>query len=59
MAWTLADLSKIETDVLRKSVMDTLIMESNPMEMIPWETIGQLATKIVRYASLPSVGSII
>lgn len=55
-AWTLAELSKIETDTLRKSVIDTLLMESNLMELCPWETIGQLATTIVRYQDLPSVG---
>jgi len=55
-AWTLAELSKIETDTLRKSVTDTLLMESNLMQLIPWETIGQLATTIVRVQDLPSVG---
>lgn len=56
MAWTLAELSKIEVDPLRKSVMDTLLMEVSVMEMLPWETIGSLATRIVRYQDLPSVG---
>jgi len=56
MAWTLAELSKIETDTLRKSVADTLLMESSLLEMIPWETIGTLATTVIRYADLPSVG---
>lgn len=56
MAWTLAELSKIETDVLRKSVIDTLIMETNTLELIPWETIGQLATSVVAVQDLPSVG---
>ncbi len=56
MAWTLAELSKLETDTLRKSVMDTLIMESNLLEIVPWETIGQLATTIVKIKDLPSVG---
>lgn len=55
MAWTLAEFSKIETDTLRKSVMDTLIMESNCLELVPWETIGQLATTLVRIQDLPSV----
>ena len=55
-AWTLAELSKIETDTLRKSVIDTLLMESNLMQLLPWETIGQLATTIVRVQDLPSVG---
>ena len=56
MAWTLAELSKIETDILRKSVIDTMIMESNLMELIPWETIGQLATGVIRIKDLPSIG---
>lgn len=56
MAWTLAELSKIETDVLRKSVIDTLLYEANLLEMIPWETIGTLATTVVRYQDLPSIG---
>lgn len=56
MAWTLAELSKIETDTLRKSVIDQLLMESNLLELVPWETIGQLATTIVRYKDLPSFG---
>ncbi len=56
MAWNLAELSKIETDPLRKSVIDTFIMESNLMEIIPWETLGALSTSIVKISSLPSVG---
>ncbi len=54
--FTLLELSKIETDTLRKSVMDTLLMESNILEIVPWETIGALATTIVRMGTLPSVG---
>lgn len=54
--FTLAELSKIEKDTLRGRVMDTLLMESNIMELMPWETIGQLATTIVRMGTLPSVG---
>lgn len=56
MAWTLAEFSKLETDILRKSVIDTLIMESNILELCPWETIGQLATGVVKIKDLPSVG---
>lgn len=56
MAWTLAELSKIETDPLRKSVIDGLLLESNLLELLPWETIGKLATTIVRYKDLPSWG---
>ena len=56
MSMTLAELSKIETDVLRKSVIDNLILESNVLEMVPWETIGTLATSVVMIKDLPSVG---
>ena len=54
--FTLVELSKIETDTLRKSVIDTLLMEATVMEMIQWETIGALATTVVRLGTLPSVG---
>jgi len=54
--WTLAEFSKIETDPLRKSVFDTLLMEADVMQMVPWETIGTLSTKIIRYQDLPSFG---
>ncbi len=54
--FTLLELSKIETDTLRKSVIDTLLMEASAMEFVPWETIGALATTIVRMGTLPSVG---
>lgn len=54
--FTLVELSKIETDTLRKGVIDTLLMESVVMQMIPWETIGALATTVVRMGTLPSVG---
>ena len=56
MAVTLMDLSQIETDVLRKSVIDTFLMESNLLEIVPWETIGQLSTTVVKISELPSVG---
>lgn len=56
MAWTLAEMSKIETDVLRKSIIDTLLWEANLMEIVPWETIGQLSTSVVMLDALPSVG---
>lgn len=54
--WTLAEFSKIETDPLRKSVLDTLLMEVDVLQIVPWETIGTLSTKVVRYQDLPSFG---
>lgn len=56
MAFTLADLANIEKDTLRKSVMDTLLMESDVLQDIPWETLGTLSTTVVRIQDLPSVG---
>jgi len=52
----MAEFSKIETDVLRKSVIDGFLMNIPIMETIPWETIGQLSTGIIRVKDLPSVG---
>ena len=56
MAWNLAEMHKIETDDLRKSVLDMLLMESNLLEIIPWETTGRLSQTLVRYRDLPTVG---
>jgi hypothetical protein len=56
VAFTLADLAKIEKDTLRKSVMDTLLMESDVLQDIPWETLGTLSTTVIRIQDLPSVG---
>lgn len=56
MSWTLAEFSKIETDPMRKQVIDSMLMESNLMQLVPWETIGQLSTGVVRYQDLPSIG---
>lgn len=52
---TLADFSKLETDPLRKSVIDQFRMESVLMDMVKFETIGALGITIIRYKELPSV----
>jgi hypothetical protein len=54
--WTYAEFSKIETDPLRKSVIDTLLLENPIFQKVPWETIGQLSTTVVRIQDLPSWG---
>jgi len=36
--------------------MDTFLMESDVMQMVPWETLNALATTVVKYQDLPSVG---
>jgi len=56
VAWNFAEFSKIETDPLRKSVIDTLLYRVNVLELVPWETIGQLSTAVVAIQDLPSVG---
>ena len=56
MAWTLAELSKLEQDPLRKSIIDTLLMEYNVLQVVPWETTGTLSTTVVKIKDLPSVG---
>ena len=52
MALTLAELSVLENDPLRKGVIDTLLMESELMRVVPFETIGALATEMVRPTEL-------
>jgi hypothetical protein len=54
--WTLSELSKIETDPLRKSVIDTLLLNVDIFQILPWETIGALSTTVVRIKDLPSWG---
>jgi len=56
MAFTLAEFAKIEKDTLRKSVLNTLLMEIKLGEKVPWETVGALSTKITRYQDLPDIG---
>jgi len=54
--WTLAEISKIEQDPMRKQIIDGMLMESNLLQIVPFETIGQLSFGITRYQDLPSVG---
>jgi len=52
---TLSELSKIETDTLRKSVIDALLYESDAIGFVPWETTSQISSTHVRIQDLPSV----
>ena len=54
--WTLAEISKIEQDPMRKQVIDSMLMESNLLQIVPFETVGQLSFGITRYQDLPSIG---
>ncbi|MFA5377190.1 MAG: hypothetical protein WC455_15675 [Dehalococcoidia bacterium] len=53
--FSLVEFAKITKDPLVKSVAKTLIEESQPMKLIPWETIGSLYKKMIRIQTLPSV----
>lgn len=55
MAVTLAELSVLENDPLRKGVIDTLLMESEVLRVVPFETIGALAAESVRIKTLPTI----
>lgn len=52
---TLNDYAQVEKDALRKSVIDTFLMEADLMKHVPWETIGRLGTTLLRYKNIPSV----
>ncbi len=54
--FTLVELSKIETDPLRKGVIDGLLMDAIVLQVVPWESVGALTTTLVRMGTLPSVG---
>lgn len=54
--FTLAQLSQIETDPLRKSIIDGLLWECDIMQFIPWETTNSLSTDVVQLGTLPTIG---
>jgi hypothetical protein len=56
MAWNLAEFSKIEKDDLRGSIIDQFLMDSDILQIIPWETTGKLSMRVLRYKDLPSWG---
>jgi hypothetical protein len=55
MAYTLAQLAKLETDPLRKYVMMNLLRYSRLMEYIPWTNVDSLKVIATRWKTLPSV----
>lgn len=56
MALTLVEVAKTETNLLRKGVISTLLLESDFLQLVPFETISALSTTVTRFAALPSVG---
>lgn len=55
MAYTLAQLAKLETDPLRKYVMMNLLRNIRLMEYIPWTNVESLKVIATRWKTLPSV----
>jgi hypothetical protein len=55
MAYTLAQLNKIETDPLRSYVIRNLLREIKLAEYIPWVDVNSLSSVAVRWRTLPSV----
>lgn len=56
MAYTLAQLTKLETDPLRKYVLANLLREIKAMEYLPFTNIDSLRATALRWRILPSVG---
>jgi len=56
MAFTLAQLAKLETDPTRKGIMTNIIRDAKVMELLPWENVGSLQSVAVRYRTLPTGG---
>ncbi len=55
-SYRLSDHLMIEPDPLRAGVMMTLLLLSNVMEQIPWESINTLNMRVTRWKELPAVG---
>lgn len=54
MAYTLAQLAKIETQVLRKAIITNLLRYAKVMEVLPFENVSSLSSVAVRYRTLPT-----
>src|SRR5512146_3474231 len=57
MAYTLAQLAKLETDPGKKSIMLNMIRVAKAMEVIPWENVDSLQSLAVRARTLPTGGA--
>jgi hypothetical protein len=57
MAYTLAQLAKIETDPLRKGIMMNMLRDSKIMEILPFENVSSLQSIATRIRTLPTGGA--
>jgi len=55
MAYTLSQLSKIETEPLRKGIIMNILRYAKLMEWLPFENVGALRSVAVRWTELPDV----
>lgn len=55
MAYTLAQLVKLETDPLKKYVMENLLRKIKVMEVLPFENVDSLRLSAIRWRHLPGV----
>jgi hypothetical protein len=57
MAYTLAQLAKIETQPFKKGIMMNMIRDSKIQEVLPWQNVNSLQSLAVRVRTLPTGGA--
>jgi len=57
MAYTLAQLAKLEVQDFKKGIMLNMLRESKIMEVVPWENVNSLQSLAVRVRTLPTGGA--
>ncbi|CAK0781396.1 conserved hypothetical protein [Gammaproteobacteria bacterium] len=57
MAYTLAQLAKIEEQPLKKGIMENMIRDSKIQEVLPWTNVNSLQSVAVRVRTLPTGGA--
>jgi hypothetical protein len=55
MAYTVAQLAKLETDPLKKMVLMNLLRDVSVMEILPFENVSSLSVVATRWQTLPDV----
>jgi hypothetical protein len=55
MSYTLAQYAEVETDVLKKGIIQNIIRESPVMGMLPFQETSSFQSSALRWKSLPSV----
>lgn len=57
MAYTLAQLAKIETSPLRKGIIMNILRDARVMELLPFENVSSLSNIAIRWKTLPTGGA--